>query len=73
METKDILIQRYGVLLSLSDLAEVLQRSPGGLRIGLSGNTEFAVTWRTAKRKIGRRLYFSATDVARLIDAGLSR
>ncbi len=62
------LIERYGILLSLDDLAEVLKRSRNGLRIALHGNSEFARTWYPAKKKIGRRVYFRASDVARLID-----
>ncbi|TKR54349.1 DNA-binding protein [Allopusillimonas ginsengisoli] len=68
MTTEVQLIERYGILLSLDDLAEVLKRSRDGLRIALHGNSEFARTWYPAKKKIGRRVYFRASDVARLND-----
>lgn len=69
MTTEEQLIERYGPLLSLVELSELLKRSPDGLRIALSGQTEFAEQWNTAKRKVGRRVYFRASDVASLIDA----
>ncbi len=68
MTTEVQLIERYGILLSLDDLAEVLKRSRDGLRIALRGDSEFARTWCPVKKKIGRRVYFRASDVARLID-----
>lgn len=69
--TEEQLIERYGILLSLEDLADVLKRSKDGLRIALRGDSEFARVWCSAKRKIGRRVYFRASDVARLIDENL--
>jgi len=69
MTTEEQLIKRYGPLLSLIDLSELLKRSPDGLRIALRSQTEFAVKWSAAKRKVGRRVYFRASDVAILIDA----
>ncbi|MCD0503676.1 DNA-binding protein [Bordetella petrii] len=68
MTTEEQLIKRYGPLLSLIDLSELLKRSPDGLRISLSSQTEFATKWRAAKCKVGRRVYFRASDVAVLID-----
>jgi len=66
--TEEQLIERYGILLSLGDLADVLKRSKDGLRIALVGDSEFARTWCSIKKKIGRRVYFRASDVARIID-----
>ncbi len=68
MTTEVRLIERYGILLSLEDLAEVLKRRHDRLRIALRGDSEFARTWYPAKKKIGRRVYFRASNVARLID-----
>jgi hypothetical protein len=68
MSTEDLLVNQYGPLLSLPQLAELLKRSPDGLRIALRGQSDFATQWNQARRKIGRRVYFRAPDVARLID-----
>ena len=66
--TEEQLIKRYGPLLSLVELSELLKRSPDGLRLALCGQSEVARQWNTAKRKVGRRVYFRASDVAELID-----
>ncbi|MGG5149173.1 DNA-binding protein [Alcaligenes aquatilis] len=69
MTTEEQLIERYGPLLSLIDLSELLKRSPDGLRISLRSQSEFAEQWNVARRKVGRRVYFRASVVADLIDA----
>src|SRR5690554_6430580 len=68
MTTEEQLLERYGPLLSLTELSELLKRSPDGLRIALRSQTEFAQKWNAVKRKVGRRVYFRASDVAELID-----
>jgi hypothetical protein len=68
MTTEEQLLERYGPLLSLAELSELLKRSPDGLRIALRSQTDFALKWNSAKRKVGRRVYFRASDVAELID-----
>ncbi|MAC13310.1 MAG: plasmid-related protein [Alcanivorax sp.] len=68
MTTEEQLLKRYGPLLSLTDLSDLLKRSPDGLRISLRSQSEFANKWNSAKRKVGRRVYFKASDVAELID-----
>lgn len=68
MTTEEQLLKRYGPLLSLTDLSDLLKRSPDGLRISLRSQSEFANKWKPAKRKVGRRVYFKASDVAELID-----
>jgi len=68
MTTEEQLLKRYGPLLSLTDLSDLLKRSPDGLRISLRSQSEFANKWNSAKRKVGRRVYFKASDVAGLID-----
>lgn len=67
-KTEELLIERYGILLSLDELSEVLKRSRDGVRVAMLGNSEFARIWGPLKRKIGRRVYFRASDVAGVID-----
>ena len=44
MTTEEILLQRYGSpLLTIQQVAEILNRSPDGLRLTLAGNNEVAV------------------------------
>lgn len=70
MTTEELILTHNGgsPLLSLSQVAEILHRSPEGLRITLSGNTELAQSLRPCRIKIGRRVYFRVAGIARLID-----
>jgi hypothetical protein len=67
--THTALKERYSVLLTLSQLAEVLNRSPDGLRISLSSShSDWASQINSTKIRIGRRVYFRTEGIARLID-----
>ncbi len=68
MTTEETLIQRYGVLLSLQDCADLFCRSAEGLRVTLAGNNEFANRLRPAKVKIGRRVLFKASVIGQILD-----
>lgn len=59
--------ERYGPLLSMSHLAELLHRSPDGLRIALRATDGYAARINGAKIKIGRRVYFRTQDIADLL------
>lgn len=71
MNTEEALLARYrgSPLLTLVQLAELLDRSPAGLRISLAGNNELAQKLRPARIKIGRRVYFRVSEVAQVIDS----
>ncbi len=60
--------ERYGPLLSQTQLAELLGRSTGGLRYSLSypcdGQTR---ALKACGRKIGRRVYYPANEIAEII------
>ncbi len=60
--------ERYGLLLSQTQLAELLGRSIGGLRYSLSYPCD-ALTraLKASGRKIGRRVYYPATEIAQII------
>lgn len=69
MGTEEFLLKEYGSpILSLLQLSKILDRSPDGLRITMSGNSELAKKLRTAKVKIGRRIFFRTSKVAEFID-----
>jgi hypothetical protein len=64
------LTERYGVLLSQTQLANLLNRSPGGLRYSLCHPPDIQTRkLRGCGRRIGRRVYYPAADVARIIAA----
>lgn len=63
------MFQKYGPLLSLVQLAEILHRTPDGLRMALRDDTAYAEQLNAAKVRIGRRLYFRTPEVARVFYA----
>lgn len=68
MQTEQTLADRYGVLLSLDDLADVLKRTPQALRSSLRSQHHALAPLAAHRLKIGRRMYFKATDVASFIE-----
>ncbi|MDE3736403.1 DNA-binding protein [Pseudomonas resinovorans] len=68
-DTETILLAQFNSpLLTLEQVAQIFDRSPEGLRITLSGDNELARRLRPAKMKIGRRVLFRVTELARFID-----
>jgi hypothetical protein len=66
--TESFLLQKYGPLLSLVQLASLLDRSVDGLRLSLRQDGEMAAKFNPARKKIGRRVYFRAAVVAQVLD-----
>jgi hypothetical protein len=67
--TEELLIQSHGLLLNLQQCAVLLNRkSAESLRVAISGNTEIARLLAPAKIKIGRRVLFKASVLARILD-----
>lgn len=61
------------MLLSQTQLAEVLGRTPGGLGYSLCHLPDFQTRkLRSCGRRIGRRVYYPATEVDRIIAAAVS-
>ena len=62
------LTERFGLLLSQTQLAELLGRSTGGLRYSLSYPSDASTrALKACGRKIGRRVYYPASEVACII------
>jgi len=60
--------ERYGLLVSQSQLAELLGRSAGGLRYSLKYPSDPSThALKACGRKVGRRIYYPASEVARII------
>jgi len=60
--------ERYGLLLSKKQLAELLGRTPACLRDSLSYPSDQQTrALKACGRKIGRRLYYPATEVEQII------
>jgi hypothetical protein len=62
------IIGRYGALISQTQLAELLGRTPGGLRYSLCyPSDDHTRALKACGRKIGRRVYYPASEVAQII------
>ncbi|MEN8108717.1 MAG: hypothetical protein ABFS22_12025 [Pseudomonadota bacterium] len=62
------LTERFGLLLSQTQLAELLGRTTGGLRYSLCYPSDQSTrALKACGRKIGRRVYYPASEVARVI------
>ena len=72
MTIEDTLLKRFGPLLSMAQLATVLDRSPDGLRISLRATNQWTRRINKARLKIGRRGYFRTSQIADVLsDASL--
>ena len=62
------LTERFGLLLSQTQLAELLGRTTGGLRYSFTYPSDQQTrALKACGRKIGRRVYYPASEVARII------
>ncbi|RMH94408.1 DNA-binding protein [Lysobacter pythonis] len=55
--------------MTLQQIAELLDRSPAGIRGGLYADNETSALLAPAKIKIGRRLYFRTAVVGEALDS----
>ena len=69
MTIEEALIKQYGPLLSMAQLAKVLDRSPEGLRITLRTSGEWVTRINAARLRVGRRVYFRTSEVAVVLGA----
>lgn len=67
MAIEEMLLDRYGPLLSINQLASVLDRSPEGLRISLRTPSDWSAKINASRLKIGRRVYFRTPQLAQLL------
>jgi hypothetical protein len=67
MTIEQTLTDKYGPLLSITQLATVLDRSPEGLRISLRTSSDWSARINTARLRIGRRVYFRTEQIAQYL------
>jgi hypothetical protein len=67
MTIEQTLTEKYGPLLSLVQLAKVLDRSPEGLRISLRTSSDWSMRVNMARLRIGRRVYFRTEQIAQFL------
>ena len=62
------LSEHFGLLMTHTQLAELLGRSADGLRYSLSNPSDARTrALKACGRKVGRRVYYPAPEVARII------
>ena len=69
MTIEEILVEEYGPLMSLSELAMILDRTPAGLRSSLRTSGDWINGINAARLRLGRRIYFKTSEIANLLDA----
>lgn len=67
MNTEDYLLKKFGPLMSMGNLAEILERSPDGLRVGLYNDCELSKQLRPTMIRIGRRIYFRTLQLSKVL------
>ena len=68
MTTVEILVARFGPLLTRLQVAEILDRSAEGLRLTERGDSDLGRKLRAARVKIGRRVHFRVSAIAHLLE-----
>lgn len=63
MSTEEYLLSRFGPLMSLANIAELLNRSADGLRVSLYSDTDLSRKLKPTTVRIGRRVYFRTLQV----------
>jgi hypothetical protein len=61
------MFDKYGPLITLNQLAQILNRSADGVRMTLQDRAPYAQKLNANKVNIGRRVYFKTLGVAELI------
>jgi hypothetical protein len=67
-QTELHLLSTYGPLMTIEQVAKLLNRSSEGLRITIRGSNSVGLVLSRAKVKIGRRVHFKIGVVAALLD-----
>lgn len=68
MTMEENLLDRFGPLLRIGQLAALLDRSPDGLRNSLRLPADEATQrLKEARVKVGRRVYFRTSEVAKVL------
>lgn len=70
-ELLQLVTRTYGPLLSQKQLAELLKRSLPGLRYSLHCAADTKIkALKACSKRVGRRVYYPAPEVARIIAGG---
>lgn len=68
MNTHDIILKQFGILLTISDVATLFKTSVAALRMQMTRQNNLGAALNKIKIQRDRRLFFPATGVAAIID-----
>ncbi|WP_342116517.1 DNA-binding protein [Pseudoduganella sp. OTU4001] len=68
MTVEEQLLHKFGPMLDVYQLSELLNKSPEAVRSSLRTNGSWANCFNDAKVRLGRRIYFRTSDVASLLN-----
>lgn len=71
MTTLELLLSRYGILLDLKQVGELFHAAPGAVRQAIALRRGVGAELAPAVVRRGRKIFFRATDVAKIIDGGV--
>ena len=63
MNTDEVLLGRFGPLMSIADVASILGRSPDGVRVALYSDSDMSRRLKPTMLRVGRRVYFRTLQV----------
>lgn len=63
MTTEEYLLNSFGPLMSIPDIAILLGRSPDGIRVSLYSDTDISRKLKPAMIRIGRLVYFRTMQI----------
>ena len=63
MTNEEYLLESFGPLMKLSDVAGLLGRSSAALRVALYSDTDLSKALKPTMIRLGRRVYFRTTQV----------
>lgn len=63
MTTEQYLLDQFGPLMSLPDIAKLLDRSVDGIRVSLYSDSETSRMLKPTMVRVGRRIYFRTAQV----------
>lgn len=70
MTTLDMILTRYGVLVSLGECAEIFKTTPNSIRMQMGRNSNLGLALQPHTVRQGRRVLFKSAGIASIIDAG---
>lgn len=71
MTTREYLLGRFGPLMSIVDVANLLGRSPDGIRVALYTDTDVSRRLKPTMLRVGRRVYFRTLQVTEVLNLEL--